>query len=92
MFKGITFAQPNYLFLLLLIPVLVAWYFYRQKKNNADIRVSSTSGFEGVKKSFRLYLYHALYGLRIVAVALLIIALARPQSESEPSGCYCGRD
>ncbi len=80
MFKGITFAQPNYLFLLLLIPVLVAWYFYRKKKNNADIRVSSTKGFGGVKKSLRLYLYHALFGLRLLALAVLIIALARPQS------------
>ena len=80
MLKGITFAQPNYLFFLLLIPVLVAWYFYRQKKNNADIRVSSTAGFDGVKKSLRLYLYHALYGFRMLAVTILIIALARPQS------------
>jgi Ca-activated chloride channel homolog len=80
MFKGITFAQPNYLFLLLLIPVLVAWYFYRQRKNTADIRFSSTSGFEGVKKSLRLYLYHALYAMRMLALALLVTALARPQS------------
>jgi len=80
MLKGITFAQPGYLFLLLLIPALVAWYFYRQKKNNADLRISSTKGFEGVKKSTRLYLYHALYGLRMLALTLLIIALARPQS------------
>jgi Ca-activated chloride channel homolog len=80
MLKGITFAQPNYLFLLLVIPVLVAWYFYRQRKNNADIRVSSTKGFEGVKKSFRLYLYHGLYALRLLAIVFLILALARPQS------------
>jgi Ca-activated chloride channel homolog len=80
MLKGIHFAQPNYLFFLLLIPVLVAWYFYRQKKSNADIRISSTAGFQGVKKSLRLYLYHVMYGLRLLAVALLILALARPQS------------
>lgn len=80
MLKGITFAQPNFLFLLLLIPALVAWYFYRQKKNNADIRISSTKAFEEGTKSLRLYLYHALYGLRLLAVTLLIIALARPQS------------
>ena len=80
MFKGISFAQPNYLFFLLLIPVLVAWYFYRQRKNYADIRISSTTGFEEVKKSLRLYLFHSLYGFRLLAVALLIIALARPQS------------
>jgi Ca-activated chloride channel homolog len=81
MLKGITFAQPNYFFFLLVIPLLVAWYFYRQKKNSPDIRFPSTAGFEGVKKSLRLYLYHALNILRLLAIALLIIALARPQSK-----------
>ena len=33
---GIKFAQSHYLYLLLLIPALVLWYFYKQKKNNAD--------------------------------------------------------
>jgi Ca-activated chloride channel homolog len=80
MLKGITFAQPNYLFLLLLIPVMVAWYFYRLRKNSADIRVSSTAAFKGVKRSLRLYLYHGLYVLRMLAIILIIIALARPQS------------
>ena len=47
MFKGITFASPDYFWLLLLIPVLVAWYFYRQKKNNADIQVSSNGRVRG---------------------------------------------
>ena len=81
MFKGITFASPDYFYLLLLIPVLVAWYFYRQKKNNADIQVSSTAGFDGVKKGIRLYLYHGLYVLRMLALVFLILALTRPQSK-----------
>jgi Ca-activated chloride channel family protein len=81
MFKGITFASPDYFYLLLLIPVLVAWYFYRQKKNNTDIQVSSTAGFDGVKKGIRLYLYHGLYVLRMLALVFLILALTRPQSK-----------
>ena len=80
MLKGITFAYPHFFYLLLLIPLLVAWYFYRQKMNNPDIRVSTTSGFEGVKKGIRLYLYHGLYVFRMLILILLIIALARPQS------------
>ena len=78
--NGIKFAQPHYLFLLLLIPALVVWYFYKQKKNNADLKISSTDGFKSNIKSLRLYLYHVLYILRLMAIALLIIALARPQT------------
>jgi Ca-activated chloride channel family protein len=80
MLKGITFASPHFFYLLLLIPILVAWYFFRQKMNHADIQVSSTSGFEGVKKGIRLYLYHGLYVLRMLALIFLILALTRPQS------------
>jgi Ca-activated chloride channel homolog len=81
MLKGITFASPNYFYLLLLIPILVAWYFFRQKMNHADIQVSSTTGFEGVKKGIRLYLYHGLYVLRMLTLVFLILALTRPQSK-----------
>ena len=80
MFKGITFANLHLLYLLLLIPVLIAWYFYRLKKNNADLQISSTDGFDSGFKSIRLYLYHGLYFLRLLAIMLIIIALARPQS------------
>jgi Ca-activated chloride channel homolog len=80
MFKGITFAQPHYLYFLLLIPLLAAWYYYRMKKNNADILLSSTEGFEVHGRSIRLTLYHGLYILRLLAISLLIIILARPQS------------
>ena len=80
MFKGITFANPHLLYLLLLIPALIAWYFYRLKKNNADLQISSTDGFENGVKSIRLYLYHGLYILRLLAIIGIIFALARPQS------------
>jgi Ca-activated chloride channel family protein len=80
MIKGITFANPHLLYLLLLIPVLVAWYFYRLKKNNADLQISSTEGFDVGVKSIRLYLYHGLYILRLLALILIILALARPQT------------
>lgn len=80
MFKGITFANPHLLYLLLLIPALIAWYFYRLKKNNADLQISSTDGFDSGVKSIRLYLYHGLYFLRLLAIMLIIVALARPQS------------
>ena len=80
MFNGITFANPGFLFLLLVIPVLIAWYFYRYRKNHADIQVSTTDGFEGKGMSLRVMLYHALYALRLLAIVMVILALARPQT------------
>ncbi|HTX88994.1 MAG TPA: VWA domain-containing protein [Bacteroidales bacterium] len=80
MLKGIRFGNPEYLYFLLAIPLLAAWYFYRLRKSNADIRFSSTLGFEGVRTGVRIYLYHGLYVLRLLAILLLIVALARPQT------------
>jgi Ca-activated chloride channel family protein len=78
--KEITFGNPGFLFLLLLIPALIAWYFYRQKRVTADLQVSSTEGFTGMTRSLRIYAMHGLYGLRLLALTLLIVALARPQT------------
>ena len=80
MIKGITFDQPHYLFFLLLIPLLGVWYCYRFRKNNADVILSSSEGFEGIGQSIRLVLYHGLYVLRLLAISLLIVILARPQT------------
>lgn len=80
MLQGITFASPGYLFLLLIIPLLVVWYFYRIKRSHAELELSGTEGFDGSGRSYRIVLYHGLYVLRLLAITLLIIALARPQT------------
>ncbi len=80
MYKALTFGNPGFLFLLLVIPLLVVWYFYRKKRYTADLQVSSTEGFAMVGRNLKFYAYHGLYVLRLLAVILLIIALARPQT------------
>jgi len=80
MLKPITFGNPGFLFLLLVIPALVAWYFYRRKRNHAELQVSTLEGFATVGKNLRLYALHALFVIRMLAIALLIVALARPQT------------
>ncbi len=80
MLTGLTFANPGFLFLLLIVPLLIAWYFFRYRRNHAEIQVSATDGFEGRGKSLKVILYHALYVLRLLAITLVIIALARPQT------------
>lgn len=80
MYKALTFGNPGFLFLLLVIPLLVVWYFYRKKRYTADLQVSSTEGFAMVGRNLKFFAYHGLYVLRLLAVILLIIALARPQT------------
>ena len=80
MLKSITFANPEFLFLLLLIPALVVWYFYRRKQMASVIQMSSLEGFASVGKNLKILVNQSLYFIRLVALALLIIALARPQT------------
>ena len=80
MYKSLTFGNPGFLYLLLVIPFLIAWYFYRRKRLNADLQVSSIEGFAKVGRNLRFYVNVGLYVIRLLAIVLLIIALARPQT------------
>jgi Ca-activated chloride channel family protein len=79
---NVTFANPEYFFLLLLIPAMIVWYWKRQKQQYADLRVSTVQVFHAIPRSWRQRFRHILFILRISAVTLLIIALARPQAAS----------
>lgn len=82
MLKNITFANPQFFWLLLVLPLMVAWYMYWNKKSKPNVTLSSTIAFKKIS-SWKDYLYHFLFALRLLAVALIIIALARPQTHSE---------
>ncbi len=81
-FNDITFANKELLWLLLLIPAIIAWYIWKNKTYSAELKVSTISGFDGIKRSFKQYLRHAGIVLRVMAIALMIVVLARPQSRS----------
>jgi len=83
MFNDITFAYNYILYFLLLMPLIIAWYIWKQREMKTDIRFSATSFLEGYKKTFRQRLYHFPFGLRMIVLILLILALARPQSTSK---------
>jgi len=80
--KGIHFANPEFFYLLIIIPAMAAWYIIKQKKLNPFLKLSSTEGFSNYKPTLRQIFRHGLFVLRILAVALIITALARPQSSS----------
>ena len=76
-----SFAYPWMLWGLLIIPVLIAWWVWKYRKQEAALQHSDITFFDGVKKSLRQRLRWLPYGLRVLAIGLLIVALARPQSE-----------
>ncbi len=74
------FANPTYLYLLLLLIPIIAWYIIRMSKTQASFKLASTNAFNGKSKGIRVYLRHLPFVLRTVAIALIIIVLARPQA------------
>ena len=79
MFEGIYFANPNYLWLLLLLPVAIAWHVLTWRKTQASLKISSLSGF-GTQSSFLSKLRPLLFIFRILALGFIILAIARPQT------------
>src|SRR5690554_1389921 len=86
--SNITFANPELLLLLLLIPAFVAWYYFRLRTKESEIRYSTLLPFNNITYTARERLRHLPFVLRMFALTLLIIALARPQSTSKGENVY----
>jgi len=76
------------LYALMLIPLLVAWYIRRHKEDTSDIRYSTLLPFRSFKPGIRERLRHLPFALRMLGVALLIVALARPQTTASGQNIY----
>ncbi len=76
----IVYANPRYLYLLLLLIPLIVWYIIKLRKMQATFKMSSGFAFEKAPSTIRVYLRHFPFLLRVIAIALVIIVLARPQS------------
>ncbi|MGJ5641654.1 vWA domain-containing protein [Formosa sp. S-31] len=79
MFEGIEFLNKDFFWLLLLLPLAVVWYIFKQKKQTAELKMSSLKGFK-LTQSWLPKLKHLMFALRLIALALLITALARPRT------------
>lgn len=79
MFEDIEFANPEFFWLLLLLPLALLWYFFKRKNEMASLRISSIKGF--TVKSWASKIKPVLLVLRLLALAAIITALARPQTE-----------
>ncbi|MDE6858294.1 MAG: VWA domain-containing protein [Alistipes sp.] len=80
-----TFHNPHILWLLVLLVPMTAYYVYRAMQGGATIDISSVEGFRRAPRTFRYWLRHAPFVLRMAAVAAIVVALARPQDAEELS-------
>ncbi len=85
MFENIEFANPKLLWLLLLVPLAIIWYILRHKKQEAAVTFSDLKGMVKLPRTWKAWFRHLLFALKMAALALLIVALARPQSSSTNS-------
>ena len=81
--SGVTFANPEYFILLAFVPLLAYWYWKRSRRQIAELKVPSVRVFHNFPRIWRQRFRHALFALRLLALVLLTIALARPQSTSK---------
>lgn len=80
---NLVFKNPEFLWLLLLIPLIIFFMYYFRFKKVSNLKISSFDNFK--TKSFKSKLYPLLNTLRIISIALVIIALSRPQEISNSS-------
>src|SRR5690606_16891046 len=77
-FEGVEFANKQFFWVLLALPLAILWYLLKNKKETAELKISSLKGFK-LERSALPKFKHILFVLRLLALALLITALARPQ-------------
>lgn len=75
----VTFLNPEFFWLFLLIPVAIAWLFWKRNQQTASLKMSSLEGF-GTSNSIATKLKPILNILRLLALSSLIVAMARPRT------------
>lgn len=84
MFNNLSHIQFANQWVLWLIPAVIVlaalWWYFLWKKNNPSLELSSTVSFAGHRMPLKAVLKQLLPVLRVMAVVLLLIALARPQT------------
>lgn len=77
--EKITFLNPEFFWLFLLIPVVVVWLFLKRNHQSATLKISSVEGFKG-SNTLLVRLKPFLGVLRLLALSSLIVAMARPRT------------
>ncbi|MDH7515670.1 MAG: VWA domain-containing protein [Bacteroidota bacterium] len=82
------FADPEFLWLLFLLPLLAAWSVWRGRKKTAALRHPSLELTVHLPPSWRVRFRFLPLLFRLLAFAASIIALARPQSTARGENVY----
>lgn len=88
MLSNVEFAYPWFLYLLLILPLMYYWYIKKFKQITPAAVFSSLKLFENIPRSFKERLIHIPILIRLLAIALLIVAFARPQTFSTGEDIY----
>ena len=78
--SSINFASPAFFALFSLLIPYIIWYIFQWQKSRAAINIPGEHTLAQVPRTYKHYLAHMPFVLRLVAISALIIALARPQS------------
>ena len=88
MFNDVHFAYTWILYFLLLIPLMAFWYWRTGRKKSSSITYSSLKIFKSWSPNLKERLRHSTVVLRLLALSLFIVAMARPQSFSSGENIY----
>jgi len=80
--ENFEFVSPHFFWLFLLLPVLLLWHIWKRKQQTAVLRISSIKGFK-TSKNWLAKLRPLLIVLRLLALAAIIVAMARPRTVDE---------
>ncbi len=76
-----SFGNPLYLIGLVLVPLLLALYLWRQLRPEPTVTFPSASGLQTLMTPLHRAARHLPMLLRLLAVALLVVAVARPRQQ-----------
>jgi Ca-activated chloride channel family protein len=88
MFRDITFAYPWMFWFLILVPIMLAWYWYKGKKREPSVTYSSLTLIKRVPKTWKEKFRDIPPVFRALGVGFLIVALARPQTFNSGENIY----
>lgn len=76
---NITFLNPEFFWLFLVLPFAMGWYFFKRKEEKPTLKISSLQGFKA-SQSILPKLKPVLFAMRLLALSALIVAMARPRT------------
>lgn len=80
-FNEVEFANPEYFYLFIIIPIMILWQIFMNNKRFASMNISTLKGISK-GSSLKLKLRYLPFILRLITVSAIILVLARPQTSS----------